>query len=126
VGDGVYRTDEAIPVDGTWKALVRLHGGRSLLGVPVRLPADPAIPAEAVPATASFERPFVRDKDILQREAKDGAAGLTMIGYGIVLAITLAILALHAWALVRLATVVEPPAPPARRPAPRPAVPVPA
>jgi len=126
VGDGVYRTDEAIPVDGTWKALVRLHGGRSLLGVPVRLPADPAIPAEAVPATDSFERPFVRDKDILQREAKDGAAGLTMIGYGVVLAITLAILALHAWALVRLATVVEPPAPTARRPAPRPAVPVPA
>jgi hypothetical protein len=118
VGEGVYRTSEPIPVDGTWKALVRLHSGRSLLGVPVALPEDPAIPAKAVPASPSFERPFVRDKDILQREAKDGAAGLTMIGYGVVLAITLAILALHAWALVRLATVTEPPSGPAPRPRP--------
>ena len=52
VGDGVYRTNQAIPVDGTWKALVRLHSGRSLLGVPVFLPEDPAIPAKAVPASA--------------------------------------------------------------------------
>jgi hypothetical protein len=52
-------------------------------------------------------RPFVRDKDLLQREAKDGAAGLTLLGYGIVLAITLSIIALNAWALVRLATDIE-------------------
>ena len=63
------------------------------------------------PRAASFERPFVRDKDILQREAKDGAAGLTLLGYGIVLAITLSIIALNAWALVRLATVIEDAAP---------------
>ena len=111
VGDGVYRTTEPIPVHGTWKAEFRLHRGRSLLGVPVYLPDDPAIPAKEVPATASFERAFVRDKDILQREAKDGAAGLTLLGYGIVLAITLSIIALNTWALVRLATVIEDAAP---------------
>ena len=54
----------------------------------------------------------MRDKDILQREAKEGAAGLTLLGYGIVLAITLSIIALNAWALVRLATVIEDAAPP--------------
>ena len=127
VGDGVYRTNEPIPVHGSWKAEFRLHRGRSLLGVPIYLPDDAAIPAEAVPATASFERPFVRDKDILQREAKDGAAGLTLLGYGIVLAITLSIIALNTWALVRLATVIEDAAPEPERfrrtPAPREPVP---
>jgi hypothetical protein len=92
-------------VHGSWKAEFRLHSGRSLLGVPVYLPNDPAIPATGVPARASFERPFVRDKDILQREAKDGAAGLTVLGYGVVLAITLSIIGLNAWARVRLAAV---------------------
>ena len=68
-----------------------------------------------MPARASSERPFVRDKDILQREAKEGAAGLTTLGYGIVLAITLSILALNAWALVRLAAVTEAAEPPPRQ-----------
>ena len=66
-------SNEPIPVYGDWKAEFRLHHGRSLLGVPVYLPNDPAIPAKEVPARASFERPFVRDKQILQREAKGGA-----------------------------------------------------
>jgi hypothetical protein len=107
VREGVYRTSEPIPGHGSWKAELRLHRGRSLLGLPVYLPDDPAIPATGVPARAAFERPFVRDKDLLQREAKDGAAGLTLLGYGIVLAITLSIIALNAWALVRLATDIE-------------------
>jgi hypothetical protein len=57
----------------------------------------------------------VRDKDILQREAREGAAGLTLLGYVVVLAITLSIIALNAWALVRLATVIADAAPPAGR-----------
>jgi len=104
---GVYRTNEPIPVHGSWKAEFRLHKGRSLLGVPVYLPNDPAIPAKEVPARPAFERPFVSDKDILQREAKPGAAALTVLAYGVVLLITLSILGLIAWALVRLATVID-------------------
>src|SRR3954454_13904320 len=104
---GVYRTNEPIPVHGSWKAEFRLHKGRSLLGVPVYLPNDPAIPAKEVPARPSFERPFVSDKSILQREAKTGAAALTVLAYGVVLLITLSILGLIAWALVRLATVID-------------------
>ena len=111
VREGVYRTQAPVPVHGAWKAEFRLHTGRSLVGVPVYLPEDPAIPAKALPARASFERPFVRDKDILQREAKSGTGGLTLPAYGIVLAITLSIIALNAWALVRLATVIEDAAP---------------
>jgi hypothetical protein len=126
VREGVYRSNEPIPVYGDWKAEFRLHSGRSLLGVPVYLPNDPAIPAKAVPARPSFERAFVRDKQILQREAKQSAGALTLVGYAIVLLITLGVLALNAWALVRLATVIEPaapappPPPPRRAPAPQP------
>jgi hypothetical protein len=119
VREGVYRTNAPLPVYGDWKAELRLHRGRSLLGVPVYLPDDPAIPASEVPARASFERPFVRDKQILQREAKEGALGLTLVGYAIVLAITLSIIALNAWALVRLATVTEDAAPAGRPQPPR-------
>ena len=104
---GVYRTNQPIPVHGSWKAEFRLHKGRSLLGVPVYLPEDPAIPAKAVPARPEFERAFVRDKDILQREARTGAAALTVVAYGVVLLITLSILGLIAWALVRLATRID-------------------
>src|SRR3954451_23863013 len=62
VREGVYRTNEPIPVHGDWKAEFRLHSGRSLVGVPIYMPDDPAIPAKGVPARASFERPFIRDK----------------------------------------------------------------
>jgi hypothetical protein len=119
VRDGVYRSNEPVPVYGDWKALVRLHRGRSIDGVPIYMPNDPAIPAKGVPARASFARPFIRDQQILQREAKQGTGSLPLLGYAIVLAITLSIIALNAWALVRLATVIGPQArPPARRTAP--------
>jgi hypothetical protein len=125
---GVYRTNEPLPVHGDWKAEIRLHKGRSLIAVPVYLPNDPAIPAKGVPARPSFQRAFVRDKDILQREAKTGAPALTAVAYGVVLLITLSILGFIAWALVRLATVIEGQTPPAAafRRKPAAAKPVPA
>jgi hypothetical protein len=107
VRPGVYRTTQPLPVHGSWKTELRLHKGRSLTAVPVYLPNDPAIPAKETPARPAFERAFVRDKDILQREAKTGAPAVTVAAYGVVLAITLAILGLIAWALVRLTTVTD-------------------
>ena len=118
VSPGVYRTTQPIPVHDDWKAMVRLHSGRSLLAVPVYLPEDPGIPAKAVPADPRFERPFVRDKDVLQREAKPGAAGLTIAGYGLVLAIAVSLLGFIAWSLARLSGDREEPSAP--RPAPPP------
>jgi hypothetical protein len=109
VGPGRYRTTQPIPVDGTWKALIRLHRGDSLTAVPIYLPADPAIPAEGVPASASFEREFVADHRILQREQKAGAPGLTLLAYAAVVAIALSLLALLAWGLHRLSVAVERP-----------------
>ena len=116
VRQGVYRSTEPIPVYGDWKALVRLHRGRAIMGVPIYLPRDSAIPAREVPARPSFERSFVRDKQILQREAKSTGGALPFAAYATVLAIALAIIGLNAWALVRLATATEDPAPRAESP----------
>jgi hypothetical protein len=102
-GDGVYRTTKPIPVHGKWKTMIRLHRGNSLEAVPIYLPADPAIPATAVPAKASFTRGFVADKKLLQREAKSTAPWLAAAAYLTVLACALALLALLALGLRRLA-----------------------
>jgi hypothetical protein len=116
VREGVYRSNEPIPVAGDWKALVRLHEGRAIMGVPIYMPDDPAIPAKEIPAQPAFERPFVKDKQILQREAKETGGGLPLLAYGVVLAIALSIIGLNAWALVRLATATgTAPARPPRR-----------
>jgi hypothetical protein len=103
-GPGVYRTTKPIPVHGEWKALLRLHRGKSLQGVPIYLPRDTAIPAAEVPAERSFIRTFVPDKRLLQREAKDGTAPiLSVVAYGTVLGIALSLLGGIAWGLGRLA-----------------------
>jgi hypothetical protein len=101
---GVYRTTKPIPVHGEWKALLRLHRGNSLQGVPIYLPRDPAIPAAEVPAERTFVRAFVPDKRLLQREAKDGTSPiLSVVAYGTVLGIALSLLGGIAWGLARLA-----------------------
>jgi hypothetical protein len=104
VGEGHYRTTQALPVFGNWKSLIRLHAGRSLSGVPIYLPEDKAIPAKGVPAPAHFTRPFVADHKLLQREQKTRAGWLAAAAYSVVVAIALALLALLAWGLHRLAS----------------------
>ncbi|MGH2978080.1 MAG: hypothetical protein ACRDLQ_00400 [Solirubrobacterales bacterium] len=104
VGPGVYRTTRPIPVYGEWKALLRLHRGDSLQGVPIYLPRDPAIPAAEVPAERTFVRTFVSDTRLLQREAKDATFPmLSVLAYGTVLGIALSLLGGMAWGLGRLA-----------------------
>jgi hypothetical protein len=67
--------------------MFRIAKGRSLFGVPIYLPNDPAIPAKLVPAADHSTRPFERQKHILQREAVGGPPGLAMIAYAVLLAI---------------------------------------
>jgi hypothetical protein len=103
VGEGVYETTKPIPVNGDWKALLRVHRDDAILGAPIYLPADPAIPAKGVPAKAAFTRPLVADHKILQRESKSASGILPLLDYGAVLAIALALCALMGWGLSRLA-----------------------
>src|SRR3954452_13631599 len=103
LGEGVYETNKPIPVNGDWKALLRVHKGDALLGAPIYLPNDPAIPAKGVPAKAQFTRPLTSDHKILQRESKSASGILPLLAYFGVLAIALALCALMAWGLGRLA-----------------------
>jgi hypothetical protein len=103
IGAGTYRITEPIHVDGTWKTTLRLHDGRELAGLPISLPADPAIPVSEVPVQPQFSREFVLDKENLQREQKDDVPGwLTLAAYIGVGAISLALIGVVAWGLTRL------------------------
>ena len=104
VAPGTWETTEPIPVHGTWKALIRLQRDNYVAGVPIYLPEDSAIPAPAVLAKRSFERPFVDETQILQRELKSGVPGyLAGLAYAVVAAIVLALLLLLGWVLSRIA-----------------------
>jgi hypothetical protein len=112
IGDGVFRTSSPVPVSGDWKSMVRLHEGRSILGSPIYLPADPGIPAPEVAAAPRFERPLVPDRDLLQRELKDDVPGwLWGVASSAVLACWLIFLTALAWGVARVGRAgVEPPA----------------
>ena len=110
IGEGVYRAARPVPVAGErWKVTLRLQRGRAVLGLPVYMPADSAIPVKGVPAPAQFTRSFVRDKELLQREQKAGVPGyLTLLAYLAVLAIWGTMIAVVCWALWRFARSAEP------------------
>ena len=101
---GVYRIDEPIPVEGTWKTTLRLHEGRAIAGLPVFMPEDQAIPVKEIPPPAASEaREFIRDKENLQREQKDDVPGwLTLFAYLAVGAISFGLVAVIGWGLLRL------------------------
>jgi hypothetical protein len=101
---GVYRTSEALPVHGSWKALIRVQNGSALADVPVYLPADPAIPAPAIPARPHFTRPLVSDSALMQRERKRGVPGWLWAACITSVMITVAVLlAILGWSLDRVA-----------------------
>ena len=103
VSGGTYRITEPIPVDGTWKTTLRLHEGRRIAGLPIFMPADPAIPAEEIPAQTRMTREFVLDKENLQREQKDDVPGwLTLFAYLAVGGISLGLIFVVGWGLARL------------------------
>lgn len=76
-GVGTYRTNYPVPVTGDWKTLIRFQAGRTTMALPIYLPADPGIPAPEVPAKDQVTRPFVSDKKLILREAKDVSGSLT-------------------------------------------------
>jgi hypothetical protein len=114
-GPGEYRTTEPIPVSGDWKALIRVHTGRQILGVPVRMPADEAIPVDGVALPNGQPREFTRDTEILQREQKPGVAGwLKVAGPLLVLLLALGFASALAWGVGRVGRDTEAPGAPPR------------
>ena len=82
--------------------LVRLHKGNELLGLPVHLPRDPAIPAAEVSARARFTRAFVRDAELLRREEVGAPRGIEAVAYLVLLAIAGTWLGALTWGLRRM------------------------
>ena len=115
IGPGVYRTTRPIPVHGDWKALIRLHDGRSLTAVPIYLPDDPAIPAPRRRRAGRFQRTFVSDQQDPPARGERVVARRDGGRLRVVLAIALAILAVLAAGLHRLAATT----PDAPQPGPR-------
>ena len=100
---GVYESVEPVPVDGTWKTILRLHRDDEVLGMPIFLPEDTAIPAPETPAPASFTREFILDKENLQREQKEGVSGAVTTGsYLAVLLMTITLVLILYWGLRRI------------------------
>jgi hypothetical protein len=82
---------------------MRIQQGDALISMPLFMPKDQAIPAPEVPAKANFTRGFLKDKEVLQREQKQGVPGfLTVAAYLTVLAIALGLITLLGWALLRV------------------------
>ena len=103
VAPGTYRTTRPIPVHGNWKSSLRLHKGAAVQGLPIFFAADPAIPAEQIPATPSFTRSFVTDEELLQREQKDDVPGfLVAFAYLTTLAVGIGLVASLTWGLARM------------------------
>jgi hypothetical protein len=108
IAPGVYRTTQALPIHGKWKTLIRLSTGRALRAVPVYLPADPQIPAPAVPARDHVVRQFVNDGTILQREARGGALAAVLPAYALLALIIGGEFVALTWGLTRLRRVTAP------------------
>jgi hypothetical protein len=105
IGPGVYRSEKPVPIGGSdWKSTLRLQRGRAVLGIPIYMPADKAIPVPLVQAKSGATQQFARDKSLLQREQKKGVPGfLTAAAYIAVGLIWLTMVAVCAWGLARLA-----------------------
>jgi hypothetical protein len=102
VAPGEYRSVEAVPVEGEWKTMVRLHNEGYLVALPIYMARDPAIPADGIPARERFRRDFVPDKELLQREAITSNSPLQRTAYGVLATIAIAWIAAFAWGLNRL------------------------
>lgn len=105
IGPGVYKTTVPVPAYGSWKSMVRFHSGNTMMGAPIFEPYDAGIegPKGAeVPALPTVTRELQADRVVLQREAKFDGGWLTILGYLIVLAIAMLLLAMLAWGIQRI------------------------
>ncbi len=97
VAPGRYVSSAPVPVTGTWKTMVGLQRGDEVMAAPIYLPADVENGASAVPALAQRQTSFVRNTEVLLREAHDGPAWPAAVAYLSLAATVAAWVALFAW-----------------------------
>jgi len=115
-GPGHWVTTKAVPITGSWKSMVSLQRADEVMAAPIYLPADAEIGASEVPALPERSTPFVRNTEILLREAKDGPGWPAMLAYGGVALVAAVWVGLFAFTGRRLATAKPPPPTSAGRP----------
>ena len=107
-GQNTWESTKPMPVGGSWKTLLRVQDGRMLTAVPIFLPADEALGAKEVPASANIDRPFQPEIEILQRERNfDAPSWLWGFANLVVLLCSLAILAGISVAVARVGRAIE-------------------
>lgn len=74
--DGSWITTQPVPIDGTWKTMVRVHEGRVMLSAPIRFPADAELDFAGFPAQPQMTRAFMGDTALMQIERKAGVSSL--------------------------------------------------
>jgi hypothetical protein len=104
VSPGVWTTTKPLPVDGTWKAALRVHRGNVMGAVPIYMPADAALKLPELPATTQFTRDVVMDRKMMQRERRTDVPGYFFaLGSTIVGLMTVMLVLLLGWCLLRVA-----------------------
>jgi|UPI0006869D4F hypothetical protein len=107
IGDGVYRTTEPMPLEGSWKTMIRLHDGRAMLAIPLYMPADAALDLPELPATPELTREGQPEWQVLQRETKQGIpAWLWATASGVVLACSIALVLSLGWGARRVSRAI--------------------
>jgi hypothetical protein len=105
-GPGTYRSTKPVPVDGTWKTVLRIHDGRTLTAAPIFMAEDAAIGAPEVAAEPAFTRDLVSEITLLQRERNfDHPTWLFAAASLIVLVCTLLLVWALSWGTVRISEV---------------------
>jgi hypothetical protein len=75
---GEFRSDQAVPVGGSWKTLLRLHRGSEMMAVPLYLPADASIDKPEIAAVDRTMR-FRSEREYLLRETHSGNGWLSPV-----------------------------------------------
>jgi hypothetical protein len=81
VAPGLYRSEHAMPVGGTWKTMITYADGDRRAVVSVFLPEDQEIGAAEVPVVAERRSPLGSEQEVLQREAHDGSPWPAVFAY---------------------------------------------
>ncbi|GAA1616654.1 hypothetical protein GCM10009764_45250 [Nocardia ninae] len=103
VEPGHYVSTKPVPAYGNWKTVLRVHDGSLLTALPVYMPEDRGIDAAGVPAANEFNRPFVAEITVLQRERSFDHPSWLLAGASlIVLICSLLVIWALAWGAARI------------------------
>lgn len=99
---GEFVSEQALPMYGNWKTLLRLHRApTTMIALPLHAPDDPAIESERGRQVLARDGDTVRvapEKQFLQREIKDDVPGwLNATAYTLVIGSWLVLLLFYGW-----------------------------